>query len=300
MNTSHIKYSLSDRIVKWTIYTIIILICAAIVLPCLNVLALSFNDGADAAKGGVYFWPRVFTIGNFKEVFKDGKIVSAYRISVARTVCGTLISLVVTSFAAYSLREKNLPGRAVITVLITFTMLFSGGQIPTYIQYKNLGILNTFWVYILPGTVHVTYLIMMRSFFESLPESLVESAQIDGAGYFKIYRRIIIPLSKPVIAVVALYTAVGHWNDWFAGAFYMTSSKLWPVQTVLQQMLQRAMAAQQEYTNVAQIVAHNANTVTSDSLKMAAVVITTVPILCVYPFIQKYFAQGAMLGAVKE
>ncbi len=300
MKTSHIKYSLSDRIVKWTIYTIVILICAAILLPCLNVLALSFNDGADAAKGGVYFWPRIFTLGNFKEVFKDGKIVSAYRISVARTVCGTLISLIVTSFAAYSLREKNLPGRAVITILITFTMLFSGGQIPTYIQYKNLGILNTFWVYILPGTVHVTYLIMMRAFFESLPESLVESAQIDGAGYFKIYRRIIIPLSKPVIAVVSLYTAVGHWNDWFAGAFYMNSSKLWPVQTVLQQMLQRAMAAQQEYTNVSQIVAHNASTVTSDSLKMAAVVITTVPILCVYPFIQKYFAQGAMLGAVKE
>lgn len=300
MNNRQIKYSLSDTIVKWIIYIIVILICAAIVLPCLNVVALSFNDGADAARGGVYFFPRMFTLSNYDEVFKNGSIVKAYKISVARTVAGTLLSLVVTSFAAFSLREKNLPGRAVITILITFCMLFSGGQIPTYIQYNNLHILNTFWVYILPGTVSVTYLIMMRSFFESLPESLIESAQLDGCSYFKTYLSIVIPLSKPVIAVVGLYTAVNHWNDWFAGAFYMSSSDLWPVQTVLQQMLSRAMASQQEVTTVAQAIAHNAHTVTSDSLKMAAVVITTVPILCVYPFIQKYFTQGAMLGAVKE
>ncbi len=300
MHNTQIKYSISDYIVKWIIYLIIILLCTIIILPCLNVLALSFNDGADAAKGGVYFWPRAFTLQNYAEVFKDGSIVKAYRITIARTILGTLLSLIVTSFAAFTLREKNLPGRSVITFLITFTMLFSGGQIPTYIQYNNLHILNTFWVYILPGTVSVTYLIMMRSFFESLPESLIESAQLDGCNYFKTYLSIVMPLSKPVIAVVGLYTAVNHWNDWFAGAFYMSTSDLWPVQTVLQQMLSRAMASQQEVTTAAQAIAHNAHTVTSDSLKMAAVVITTTPILCVYPFVQKYFAQGAMLGAVKE
>ncbi|MCR5031295.1 MAG: carbohydrate ABC transporter permease [Lachnospiraceae bacterium] len=300
MHNKKIKYSLSERVVKFIIYLIVILICAVIILPCLNVLALSFNDGADAAKGGIYFWPRQWTLQNYQEVFKDGSIVKAYKITIARTVIGTLLSLIVTSFAAFALHEKNLPGRSILTILITFTMLFSGGQIPTYIQYNNLHILNTFFVYILPGTVSVTYLIMMRSFFESLPDSLIESAQLDGCSFFRIYLNIVMPLSKPVIAVVGLYTAVNHWNDWFAGAFYMSSSDLWPVQTVLQQMLSRAMASQQEVTTVAQAIAHNAHTVTSDSLKMAAVVITTVPILCVYPFVQKYFAQGALLGAVKE
>lgn len=293
------KASLGDRVLQMLIYLIVFLLCLAILLPCLNVLALSFNDGADAAKGGVFLWPRKLTMGNYKEVFSDGKIMKAYVITVARTVIGSVGSLAVTSLAAFSLREKRLPGNKLITVLITFTMLFSGGMIPTYIQYKNLHILNTFWVYVIPGLVSVTYLLMMRTFFESLPVSLEESAELDGCGAFGIYWRIMLPLSKPVIAVVGLYTAVNQWNDWFSGAFYMNSSDLWPVQTVLQQMLARAMSAQKEVTSVAQAIAQNSNSVTSDSLKMAAVVVTTVPILCVYPFAQKYFAKGAMIGAVK-
>lgn len=140
---------------------------------------------------------------------------------------------------------------------------------------------------------------MIRTFFEGIPDSLEESAKLDGCGFFGIYTRIMLPLSKPVIAVVGLYTAVNHWNDWFAGAFYMNDTKMWPVQTVLQNMLTKAMSAQQEVTSVAQALAHNTASVTSDSLKMAAVVVTTVPILCVYPFVQKYFAKGAMIGAVK-
>lgn len=296
---SKIKSSVPEQMIQGIIYFIIIALCAFILLPCLNVLALSFNEGADAAKGGVYFWPRVFTLENYKEVFADGSIMKAYKITIARTVFGTILNLVVTSFAAFALKEEQLPGRKIITILITFTMLFSGGTIPTYIQYKNLHILNSFWVYVLPGMVSVTYLLMMRTFFESIPDSLVESAKLDGCGYFKIYYKILMPLSKPVIAVVGLYTAVNHWNDWFSGAFYMNSSKLWPVQTVLQQMLSRAMASQQEVSTAAQAIAHTANTVTSDSLKMAAVVITTVPILCVYPFVQKYFTKGVMIGAVK-
>ncbi len=293
-----IKAGFSERLIQVIIYGVLIAICLIIILPCINILALSFNDGKDAAKGGIYFWTRVFTLENYKEVFRDGKIMKAYTITIARTAIGTLFSLLVTSFAAYSLKEKELPGRKIITMLITFTMLFSGGMIPTYIQYNKLGLIDNFWIYVVPGLVSVTYLIMMRTFFESIPDSLEESAKLDGCGYFKIYAKIMIPLSKPVIAVVGLYTAVNHWNDWFSGAFYMRSSDLWPVQTVLQQMLSRAMAAK-EVTTVAQAIAQNANTVTSDSLKMAAVVITTVPILCVYPFAQKYFAKGAMVGAVK-
>jgi len=296
---NRIKAGTSEQVLQVVIYGILISLCLIIILPCLNILALSFNDGKDAAKGGIYFITRVFTLDNYKEVFRDGSIMKAYVITISRTVLGTAASLTVTSFAAYALKEQELPGRKLITMLITFTMLFSGGLIPTYIQYNKLGLVDHFWVYIVPSLVNVTYLLMMRTFFETIPTSLEESAKLDGCGYFRIYGEIILPLSKPVIAVVGLYTAVNHWNDWFSGAFYMRSSDLWPVQTVLQQMLSKAMASR-EVSTAAQAIAQNANTVTSDSLKMAAVIVTTVPILCVYPFVQKYFAQGAMIGAVKE
>lgn len=299
MHTKKIKTNPIDRAVQVLIYIIVIALCLVILLPCINVVALAFNDGADAARGGIWFWPREFTLDNFKEVFKDGSITTAYGITIARTVIGTFLSLMVTTLAGYALKQKDLPGRTILMMLITFTMLFSGGMIPTYIQYKNLHLLNSFWVYVVPSLVSVTYLLMIRTFFEGIPDSLEESAKLDGCGFFGIYTRIMLPLSKPVIAVVGLYTAVNHWNDWFAGAFYMNDTKLWPVQTVLQNMLTKAMSAQQEVTSVAQALAHNTASVTSDSLKMAAVVVTTVPILCVYPFVQKYFAKGAMIGAVK-
>ena len=295
-----IKQSLGDRIIQGFIILVILALCLAIILPCINVLALSLNDGADAAKGGVYFFPRAFTLENFKQVFSDGSIMKAYKYTILRVVIGTLLTLIVTSLAAFALKEKDLPGVKVITILITFTMLFGGGMIPTYVQYKNLHLINNFWVYVVPSLVSVTYLLMMRAYFEGIPASLEESAKLDGCGYFGIYGRIILPLSKPVIAVIGLYTAVNHWNDWFSGAFYMTSNDKWPVQTVLQQMLARAMSAsQKDITSVAQALVQGASTVTSDSLKMAAVVITTVPILLIYPFVQKYFASGIMIGAVK-
>lgn len=294
-----IKSTPADKAVSIVTYIIVIVLCLMILLPCLNVLALSFNDGKDAARGGVYFWPREFTLQNYSEVFKDGSIVSAYKITIARTLIGTFLSLVITSLAGFALIQKELPGRKTLLFLITFTMLFGGGTIPTYIQYNNLHLLDSFWVYVVPSLVSVMYLMMMRSFFEGIPYALQEAAKLDGCGYFGIYFRIMLPLSKPVLAVIGLYTAVNHWNDWFSGAFYMTSDKLWPVQTVLQQMLSRAMSASQQVTNVADAIAASKNSVTTDSLKMAAVVITTVPILCVYPFVQKYFAKGTLIGAVK-
>ena len=294
-----IKVNPLDRGIQLLIYLVIILLCLTILLPCLNVLVLSFNDGKDAARGGIWFWPREFTMANFKEVFNDGSIMDAYGISIARTFIGTFLSLLITTMAGFALKQKDLPGNKILTMLITFTMLFGGGMIPTYIQYNNLHLLNSFWVYVVPGLISVTYLLMVRTFFEGIPDSLEESAKLDGCGYFKVYTTIMMPLSKPVIAVVGLYTAVNHWNDWFAGAFYMNDPSKWPVQTVLQNMLTKAMSAQQEITSVSQALAQGAKSTTTDSLKMAAVVVTTVPILCIYPFIQKYFAQGSMIGAVK-
>jgi len=297
---SKIERNTGEKVLQVIIYLIVILLCLIIILPCLNVLVLSLNDGKDAAQGGIWFWPRKFTLDNFKEVFKDGTVKNAYVISIARTVIGTFLSLMITTLAGFALKEKGLPGNKILMILITFTMLFDGGLIPTYIQYKNLNLLNSFWVYVVPTLVSVTYLLMIRTFFEGIPISLEESAKLEGCGYFQIYARIMLPLSKPVIAVVGLYTAVNHWNDWFVGSFYMSDSKMWPVQTVLQQMLTKAMSQQQEVTSVAQALAKGATSTTTDSLKMAAVIVTTIPILCVYPFVQKYFTKGAMLGAVKE
>ena len=299
-NGTKVKMSAGDKAVSVVTYTIVIALCLLILLPCLNVLALSFNDGQDAARGGVFLWPRVWTLDNYKEVFKDGSIVNAYKITIARTALGTLMCLTATTFAAFALNQSELPGRKFITFAITFTMLFGGGTIPTYIQYNELGMLDTFWVYVIPGLVSVYHLMMVRSFFDGLPYGLQEAAKLDGCGYFGVFFRIMLPLSKPILAVVGLYTAVGHWNDWYSGSFYMTSNKLWPVQTVLQQMLARAMDSTQDVKgNVAAAIAANQRAVTTDSLKMAAVVITTAPILCAYPFVQKYFAKGTLVGAIK-
>ena len=299
LKKNRIRRSSGDIFVQGFIYCCLVLLTLAIVLPCWHILILAFNDGKDAAHGGVFLWPRQFTLANFRDVFRDGSIMNAYSITILRTFIGTLLSLVITSMAAFALRERRLPARSFILFAITFCMLFSGGLIPNYILYNKLGLLDTFWVYIFPGAMSVTYLMMMRSTMDGIPNSLIESAELDGCGFMRTYLKIVLPLSKPVLAVVGLYTAVNHWNDWFSGSFYMTSTKLWPVQTVLQQMLTRAMSAQQEVVNISSAMTRNATTVTSDSLKMAAVVLTVLPILCVYPFIQKYFAKGVMIGAVK-
>jgi putative aldouronate transport system permease protein len=289
----------SEWVLQLFIYVCIVLLSLVIILPCLNILAISFNDGRDTSRGGVSFWPRVFSLQNYEEVFKDGKVMRAYRITIARTVVGTVLKLVFTAMAAYALKYKLLPFRRQINFLITFTMLFGGGVIPTYILYARLGLINNFWVYVLPRLVDVIHLMMIRTAFETIPDSLEESAKLDGCGYFKSFIQIVLPLSKAVIAVVALFTAVGHWNDWFDGAFYMTSDREWPVATVLQQMLNRVASLSREATNLSALLARENRAVTSDSLKMATVVISTVPILCIYPFVQKYFTKGVMIGAVK-
>lgn len=292
------RMSVSEMFMMGLIYTILILFSLIIILPCLNILALSFNDGRDAARGGVWFWPRQFTVDNYRNVFANDEILPAYGITIARTFIGTVLTLFVTSLAAFTLREQQLPGRRAIILFITFCLVFSGGTIPTYIVYRELGLTNTFWVFIVPSLVSVTHLMMMRSSFEGIPDELFESAELDGAGYVRIYGTIVIPLSKAILAVIGLYTAVGHWNDWFAGAYYVQNPKLRPVMTVLQQMLTRATRTEQEITSVTDAIARQSN-VTSQSLQMAAVVITLLPILMVYPFVQKYFTQGTLIGAVK-
>jgi len=300
MSKSKIKKETStEKFFHILIIVLLLALSLSIIFPFLNIIALSFNGGKDAAKGGIYFWPRAFTLDNYKEVFSDNSIINAYKITISRTVIGTALSLFFTAMAAYALKCKTLPGRKFIMLMIVFTMLFSGGVIPYYMLIKAVHLKNNYLVYIIPGLYSAWNIIMMRTFFESIPNSLEESARLDGCGYFGTFFRIIIPLSKPVIAVVGLFCAVGHWNDWFTGAFYVTAKDLIPVSTLLQQMLSNQQKMSSLISNSPMAASRAKMLVTGDSLKMATVVVTTLPIMCVYPFIQKYFAKGAMIGAVK-
>ena len=278
----------------------VVLACLSlsVILPFLNILARSFNSGADAARGGVTFWPREFSLENYQEVFRDADLMHAYGITIARTVLGTFLGVMFTAMTAFALKSKTLPGRKFLSKYFIFTMLFSGGTIPIYMIFKTYGMLNTFWVYIFNSSLVAAWDIMvMRTFFEGISISLEESAKLDGCSDLGVFFRIILPISKPVISVIALFKAVYHWNDWFSGAYYIKSTNLLPVQTLLQRML-TLQENLQKLTSASQAFFERA--VTGESLKMATIIISIIPIVCVYPFIQKYFVKGLMLGSVKE
>lgn len=284
-------------------YGLLVLLCLSIILPILNVLALSFNAGTDAAKGGIYFWPREFTLDNFKEVFSQSNIVNGFFISVFRTVAGTFLSVLLTAMAAYALKSKTMPGQKQLTFFVFFTMLFSGGLIPYYIVLKELHLTNSIWVYVIPALYSVWNMMIMRSFFQQMPEGLEEAARIDGCSDIGIFTRVILPTSKPVIAAISLFNAVGHWNDWFTGTFYVRDPNLKPLSTVLQEMLTKQQALTETLMNSAgslQMQMLDKMQVTGTSLKMATIIIVITPIVLVYPFLQKYYAKGVMIGSMKE
>ncbi|AFH61547.1 carbohydrate ABC transporter permease [Paenibacillus caseinilyticus] len=292
----------AETVIQSLIVALLALMCLSVLYPFLYMLAISLNEGADAAKGGVYLLPRAFTLLNYEIVLGNEVIRHAYLITIARTAAGTVSGLFVTLLVAFGLSYRGLPLRGVILSYILITMLFNGGLVPYYIQLNNLGLLNTFWVYILPGMFSVWNMFVMLKFIQGIPEALIESAEMDGAGPVRVLLQIIIPLSKPMLAALGLFTAVGHWNDWFTGAFFVTDQSLIPVQTFLQQLLaasdisavlgsntnQEALARSSQMQNI-----------TLMSIKMAVVMVSALPILCVYPFLQKYFVKGVLVGSVK-
>ncbi len=297
---SFIKRSLLEQIFYGLNLFILTLLVFSILYPLLNILALSFNDGKDAMRGGIYIWPRVWSLENYKTTFSDDRILNGYKITIARTVIGTSTSVLLTAMAAYVLRTRTLPGKSFLSIFLLITMLFRGGTIPDYLLLKNIKLLNSFWIYILPGLYSAWNIVIMRTFFSStISYYLEESAKLDGCNDFMVFWRIYMPLSKPVLAVIGLFNGVGHWNDWFSGAYYVTDKNLQPVQTILQEMLTAAQKVQELMQSSGPI--HSVQrAVTGESLKMATIVVSTVPIILVYPFIQKYFAKGVMIGAVKE
>ena len=271
--------------------------------PIFYMLVLSLNEGMDSMKGGIWLFPRKFTMFNYQFVLNNPLMRDAYVISIGRTAVGTVISILVTALAAYGLSFRTLPYRKILMTFIIIPMVFNGGLIPYYLQLRNLGLLNKFWVYVIPGAFVIFNMFVMRKFFMDLPDSLKESAYMDGANHLQILFRIILPLSMPMLAALSLFTAVGHWNDWFSGAFFVDNLRLIPIQTYLQRilsadslnvltgnnaMVQEAAARQVQF-----------KTMTVTSVKMAAVMCGTLPILCVYPFLQKYFVKGMLVGSIK-
>ncbi|MBE6023001.1 MAG: carbohydrate ABC transporter permease [Cellulosilyticum sp.] len=281
---------------------IAIIMCIVIVItvyPFLQVIAISFNDATDTVRGGIHIWPRVFTLNNYKEIFtSNDNIARGFVNSVLRTVIGTVLGILCSAMLAYTLSRKDYMFRKPISVLFVLTMYVSGGLIPEYMVVRNLGLINKFMVYILPGLLSAYNIIILRSFMDNLPYELQESAKIDGANDFTIFWKIIFPLCMPVIATVALFIAVGQWNAWFDTYLYAKKDHLTTLQYELMKVIDNAAAG----VKAADINSQGLKRVTSnpESIKMAITVITTIPIVCVYPFLQRYFVSGMTIGAVKS
>lgn len=267
--------------------------------PFLNVLAISFNDSVDTVRGGISIFPRQFTLENYKLIFSYEGLITGFKISVLRTLIGTLAGLVSGSMVAYTLARREFQGRRFVSVFLAITMYVSGGLIPSFILIKNLDLINTFAVYILPGLVSAFNIFIIRSFIDGIPYALQESAKLDGANDFTIYWRVILPLTKPALATVALFLAVGQWNSWFDTYLYNGSNdSLTTLQYELMKVLQSTTTNSNNIRgeNMSQLMSQ----VSPDAVKMAITIIATVPILIVYPFLQKYFVKGMTLGAVKS
>lgn len=291
-----------DRLMVAVIYILLTLLGFVTFYPFWNSLVISFNSGLDTSLGGVTFWPRVWTLDNYRIVFEDKRLIHAFFVTVARTVVGTLTSILATAILAYGMTKKELIGRKFYMIFFIVTLYFSGGLIPTYLLIRGLGMMNTFWVFIVPTLISVWHMIIFRTFFHGLPEGLQESAKIDGCGHWGTLFRVVLPLSGPVIATLSLFTAVFHWNEWFLPSIYISSEKLMPIQTLLRQILNSRVVTENlsSLDTAAQAALGRMQTITTKSLSMAIMMVATIPIVCVYPFLQKYFVKGVLIGSLKE
>ena len=291
------KKSLSDRIfvICNTIFMIVFVVIT--LYPVLNTLAISFNDGTDALRGGIYLIPRKFTLKNYITVLQKDDLITGAIVTVARTVVGTLLALVSNAILAFVVSRKNFPFKKQLSLFWVITMYVNGGLIPTFLLFKGLHLTNSFWVYVIPGMVNAFNMLVIRTYMNGIPDSLEESAQLDGAGYTTIFTKIISPLCKPVYATVALFVAVGQWNSWFDAMLYnRMSDKL----TTLQYELMKLLSSVTNQGTSAEAMKNSTGTVTPTSVRAAATIITMLPIICIYPFLQQYFVAGLTLGGVKE
>jgi len=279
------------------IYVSLVFIVFITLYPFYYTLVLSFNNGIDTSRGGVYFWPRVFTLENYIQVFKDPAWGRASFISVSRTVIGTACTLIFSGLFAYGLSFDNLRFRKIYMSILLFSMYFSGGLIPYFVLLRALGLLNSFAVYIIPLLMDSFMVLIMIAFFKEIPRSLHESAKIDGANDLIIFFRIILPTSKPVVATASLFMGVHQWNSWFDALLYVTKDHMRPLQMILQLILRETQI--ENILQIHSLTQRQSRRINPESYKMAVLIVTTVPIVFVYPFAQKYFVKGIMMGSVK-
>ncbi len=291
--------STEDRVVDTVIAVIMLLVVIVTVYPFYYIIIQAFNNGVDSSLGGMYFWPRRPTLENFETLLADASWGNAILVSVSRTVIGTFLGLFATSAVAYALSFDHIMFRGAYYKIYIFTMYFSGGMIPFYILLKSLGMLNTFWVYVIPGMLNVYYMLILVNFFQTIPRSLYESAWLDGAGDLRVFFMVALPLSKASLATIALFYAVTQWNSWMDSVYYVTKDELRPMSYLMMEIINKSATAS-TVTN-AQSLGHAASAMqtTTTSLQMASMVLAVAPILAVYPFLQKYFVKGVMIGSVK-
>lgn len=300
------KTQIGNFIFDAIIFITLAFLVVVTVYPFWNTVAISFNDGLDAIRGGITFWPRVFSLQNYKALFVTDYIFRAGIVSFSRTVLQTVFSVFCTSMLAYALSRKEFVLKKSLTTIIVISMYVNAGLIPGYMLIKKLGMLNSYAVYIVPNLVDVFNFILVRTYINGLPDSFVESARIDGANEFKIFIRIIFPLIVPSVAMICLFVAVGAWNSWFDTYLYNSGKKnLHSLQYVLMSYLQASQSQSNSAADANAMAVQAAggaggNMVTPISLRASITMIATVPILIVYPFVQKYFVVGMTIGGVKE
>lgn len=281
---------LEDKIFNAVSYTILALVGLATVVPLLYVLSVSLTPYAEVLKNGGYvLFPKEITFNAYEKLLSNSAIPRAFQITIFVTVVGTAINLTLTALLAYPLSRKGMPGRRLFLFMVVFTLLFNGGIIPTYLIVKATGLIDTVWALIVPNAIWSFNVLVMKGFFENLPEEIFESARIDGAHEWRILLRIAVPLSIPSIMTIGLFYAVGHWNSFFAAIMYITDRSLFPLQVVVREIL---MMTQQPLENAEDMVP----TVT---MQMSAVIFASLPIIAVYPFLQKHFTKGMIIGSIK-
>lgn len=290
------NYTAMDKAILWANKILLVLAVTSILIPLIYVLIASFMDPSTLLTKGISFNPSDWSIAGYKKIFQDQSIVRGFMNSMLYSTGFTLITVVITIFAAYPLAQQDFVGKKAVMTMFIITMFFNGGLIPTYLLVKDLGMLNTIWAVIIPGAVNVWNIILAKAFFEGIPKEIIEAAKIDGASSYRIFFDIILPLAKPIICVIALYAFVGQWNSYFDAMIYLKNDNLAPLQLVLRRILiqnqpmpgmisdQLAMA---EVKKIAEII------------KYSAIVISSIPLLLMYPFFQKYFEKGVMMGSVK-
>lgn len=283
----------------WINYAVMLILAFIMIYPLWYCVAGSLNEGMDYLRGGVFLWPRKWTLANYKAVFLDSAILNAFWVTIWKCLVGTVTSVLCTAMVAYAITRPKLRLKKLYIPFIMLTMFFSGGLIPYFILIVDLGLYDSFWVYVIPTMFSAYNMIIIQSFMRELPSELIESAKLDGANEYRIFFQMILPLSKPVLATIALFTVVTHWNSYFDSMMYTSSQELQTIQLFLKKVITDPSVSRGLGSAATIAIPDQAATLTPQVVKLATMVVTALPVVCIYPFLQRYFVKGVTVGAVK-